>query len=228
MATASAASAQPQADGDLSVSGDESAATGDSAAAEMPDDLEASQLLSSKLQIRRHRRRRRNRSFHSRVIAASRLPQQRRSSSAVPATPPMVPRRWCRARRYQHLPARLHGEGRNVRRRRISGGFESDGDDGSANQLQQAAGGSAIASWYNAVSSTSRPPLTGRERDVLALSNELSRADSELLWRALLSCDSLRWSTPAQLVKYATAKTIRCAFWRPARYCGDVASTNLL
>jgi len=93
-----------------------------------------------------------------------------------------------------------------VRRRRISGGFESDGDDGSANQLQQAAGGSAIASWDHAVSSTSRPPLTGRERDVLALSNELSRADSELLWRALLSSDSLRWSTPAQLVKYCNSK----------------------
>ncbi len=43
MATAGAPSAQPQADGELSLSGDESAATGDSAAAAMPDTLEASE-----------------------------------------------------------------------------------------------------------------------------------------------------------------------------------------
>ncbi len=100
-------------------------------------------------------------------------------------------------------------------------GYESVGDDGSANQLQQAAGGSAIASWHHVVSSISGPPLAGRERDVLALANKLSRADSELLWLALLSSDSLWWRTPAQLVKYRNSKddqvrllATRALLWR--------------
>ncbi len=65
------------------------------------------------------------------------------------------------------------------------------------------------------------PASAGRRSLGASATNQLSRADSELLWHALLSSDSLRWSTPAQLVEYCNSKddqvrllATRALLWR--------------